>query len=68
MVKYKYEKQQRKKHNDENCRKAISQAVPFSRQDDLLKKIEADIMADIRQRWMHDVHGTVRREIKDGLV
>jgi len=37
-----------------NCRKAILQAVPFSRQDDLLKKIEADIMADIRQRWMDD--------------
>jgi hypothetical protein len=31
-----------------NCRKAISQAVPFSRQDDLLKKIEANIMAEIR--------------------
>jgi len=31
-----------------NCRKAILQAVPFSRQDDLLKKIEADIMAEIR--------------------
>jgi hypothetical protein len=31
-----------------NCRKAISQTIPFSRQDDLLKKIEADIMAEIR--------------------
>jgi hypothetical protein len=37
-----------------NCRKAISQTIPFSRQDDLLKSIEADIMADIRQRWMDD--------------
>jgi hypothetical protein len=31
-----------------NCRKAISQAVPFSKQDDLLQRIQADIIADIR--------------------
>ena len=32
-----------------NCRKAISQTVPFSKQSDILAKIEADIMADIRK-------------------
>ena len=31
-----------------NCRKAISQTIRFSRQDDLLKSIEADIIKDIR--------------------
>jgi len=37
-----------------NCRKAISQAIPFSRQDDLLKKIEASIITAIRQEYLDD--------------
>jgi hypothetical protein len=53
MVKYKYERNtmttiETLMDSLKNCRKAISQAVPFSRQDDLLKKIEANIMAEIR--------------------
>ena len=32
-----------------DCRKAISQTVPFSKQSDMLEKIEADIIADIRK-------------------
>ena len=32
-----------------NCRKAISQTVPFSKQSDMLEKIETDILKDIRR-------------------
>jgi len=47
-----------------NCRKAISQAVPFSKQDDLLKKIEAAIITDIRQEWMDDFCAELEGENK----
>jgi hypothetical protein len=32
-----------------NCRKAISQAVPFSKQDAILQRIQDDIIAELEE-------------------
>lgn len=38
-----------------NCRKAISQTVPFSQQSDTLVDIETAILADLRKLQLADL-------------